>query len=570
MLIDDPSLRTIEIKRIVIANTLCLLEKILKLKKIEIRNFKALRRAIIPLSDFTVILGSNGSGKSSVLQALHWAIQSARNPKVETNRADSNSGSTLSQNDADYIPSPDYKNASHDKQYGNFQSSPRMDLRLEAEDTNTNAYSALLWLKAARNEGTTVHAPSNNPLVATIRERGREFSTYIPGLAGIPLQEEKKSARIVHRQAAAGDANTVLRNLLLLLKGKESSLGKESALKDVEHYASRVMGRFSLQVDFNEDTDFRISANFQTGDMQHRDPRLFKPLELAGIGFLQVLQIFAYLVFYRPRLFLVDEPDSHLHPDRQEKLIQVLKSAAEKKNTQVILATHSPSVVRALDGEATVVWMKDGKRVDDEIQARKQMGWGLLDKKILILSEDKDVGILKNIVAQWASIDRVTAIWPLSGVKTLPAPESLAGMRTLFGDSMQLILHRDGDFLTESERQFWSRPYEEKGIRVWITPGSDVEACFLEAKVLAKTLGTSVENAQKLLEDAVSKSEEENSKKFSEKRDSHRRNNKLRSAGSSTPSDDEVRQELQTGSVIGTSVGKKIAKTLRGLTQDEF
>lgn len=197
LLIDDPSLRTIEIKRIVIANTLCLLEKILKLKKIEIRNFKALRRAIIPLSDFTVILGSNGSGKSSVLQALHWAIQSARNPKVETNRADSNSGSTLSQNDADYIPSPDYKNASHDKQYGNFQSSPRMDLRLEAEDTNTNAYSALLWLKAARNEGTTVHAPSNNPLVATIRERGREFSTYIPGLAGIPLQEEKKSARIV-------------------------------------------------------------------------------------------------------------------------------------------------------------------------------------------------------------------------------------------------------------------------------------------------------------------------------------------------------------------------------------
>ncbi|WP_415921292.1 AAA family ATPase [Tateyamaria sp. SN6-1] len=69
----------------------------MRLRNVTIRNFKALKDVDIPLADFTVVLGSNGFGKSSILQALHWSIQSARNPKVDTNKADKSDGSTLSQ-----------------------------------------------------------------------------------------------------------------------------------------------------------------------------------------------------------------------------------------------------------------------------------------------------------------------------------------------------------------------------------------------------------------------------------------------------------------------------------------
>jgi len=539
------------------------------LKNAKIKNFKALEDVDVPFSKFSVILGSNGSGKSSVLQALHWAIQSARNPKVDTKKAGSNDGSTLSQSDADYTPSPDYKNASYDKPYGNFKSAPRMDVEIEAIDANGDLQAASLWLKAARNEGTTVHVPSNNPLVASIRDRSREFSTYIPGLAGIPLHEEKRSARIVHRQAAAGDANTVLRNLLLLLKEMDSDLGRTSALADVEYFASQVMGPFALQVNFIEASDFTISANFQTGPMRTRDAKLWKPLELAGIGFLQVLQIFAYLVFYKPRLFLVDEPDSHLHPDRQEKLVAVLMNAAAKAATQVVLATHSPSVVRALDDKATVVWMRDGKRVNDETEARQKMGWGLLDKKVLILSEDRRVQILKGLVAQWPSIDRRVAVWPLSGVKTLPSAESLAGMKSLFGETMQLVLHRDGDFLTPDEKLIWSKPYEDKGIYVWVTPESDIEACFLTPQIVGATLGVDERAATDLIAAAVASKETDSQKNFAEKRAEHRRDNKIRENGAAVPSDEDVRTELLRHSAVGDSVGKVVLKALKAATRDD-
>jgi predicted ATPase len=40
------------------------------IESIEFTNFKALRKATLPLAPFTLLLGPNGSGKTTVLQAL--------------------------------------------------------------------------------------------------------------------------------------------------------------------------------------------------------------------------------------------------------------------------------------------------------------------------------------------------------------------------------------------------------------------------------------------------------------------------------------------------------------------
>lgn len=473
----------------------------MKLTKVTIKNFKAIHDTTIELSPFTVIVGANGSGKSSVLQALHWMFQSGRNLSVDTNKSVKD-GSTLSEKNATYMPSPEYRNAGHGAEYGNFRETPQLDVLVEATATDGTSVSAPMWIKSARNEGLSVHVPSNNPFVATLRDRNKEFSSYIPGLAGIPLSEEKRTKLIVQRQAAAGDANTVLRNVLLLLEGVTH--GGKNGLKLVEELASQVMGDLILQVSFDEEKNQTINATFQTAAMKAADQKRTKPLELAGIGFLQVIQIFSYLVHFRPVILLVDEPDSHLHPTAQERLVRVLADAAKLFDTQVLLTTHSPSVVRALPQDARVVWMKDGRvQPDGNVTGRQMMGWGLLDKRILLLTEDTKIGMLRSLLSQWPDIERAVALWPLHGSGKLLDAAGCASLQMLFGGGMKMVLHRDRDFMMPAETEAFSKPYADKGIAVWLTKHSDVESYWGEKDVIKAHFGVEDAVAQKLLNLAV-------------------------------------------------------------------
>lgn len=472
------------------------------IKKITIENFKAIDKATLELSNFTVLVGENGSGKSSVLQALHWVFQSGRNRSVTASPNVAN-GSTLSENEATYMPSPEYRNSGNGAEYGNFQNSPKLDLSVVALNANGDEINANLWIKSARNEGISVHIPSGNSLTAVIRDQKREFSSYIPGLAGIPLIEEKRSKLIVQRLAAAGDANTVLRNILDLLRKK--SVGGQNGLEIVESYVSRVMSELSISVEFDEDKHTRIFAKFQTKEMKDADARRFKPLELAGIGFLQVIQIFSYLVYFRPAILLVDEPDSHLHPTAQEKLVTVLAEAARRFGTQVILTTHSPSVVRALPADTKVIWMKRGEvQVNGDNTARNLMGWGLLDKRVILMTEDSGSAMLRSILSQWPDLERMTAVWPFHGTGKMPAADTIKGLRDLFGETVKIVIHRDRDFMMPEEVNVISEAYQQMGIPFWTTKQSDIEAYWCDIRVIKVHFNIDDDDAKTILDDAFS------------------------------------------------------------------
>lgn len=55
------------------------------------------------------------------------------------------------------------------------------------------------------------------------------------------------------------------------------------------------------------------------------------PIEQAGTGMLQILQILAYAFYFEPQLFLLDEPDEHLHANNQRILAEVLERISEEK-----------------------------------------------------------------------------------------------------------------------------------------------------------------------------------------------------------------------------------------------
>jgi ABC-type cobalamin/Fe3+-siderophores transport system ATPase subunit len=500
----------------------------MRISSIEISNFKAIAAAKLELSDFNVIVGANGSGKSSVLQSMHWMFQSGRHPIVYA-RSKSTDGVTLSEKNANFMPSPDYKNAGYAAEYGNKTGSPQLDMVVTATMDDAIEVTAQLWIKSARNEGLLVHIPSNNSFVARLRDQSREFSAYIPGLAGIPLSEEKRSQAIVHRLAAGGDANTVLRNVLLLLKGRV--INGKNGLNLLEDYVEKVIGKISLDVSFQDERDSTITARFQTADMLAGEKR-WKALELAGIGYLQVIQIFAYLIYFRPAMLLVDEPDAHLHPTTQERLVPVLVAASKDTDTQVVLTTHSPSVVRALPRDANVIWMKEGKvQKNGNSEGRQMMGWGLLDRKILMLTEDKDSGMIRSLLAQWPHLDRAVAVWPLRGSGKLPEPEVIRDLVDLTAGSMKVVIHRDRDFLMPEEIRLLSEPYEKYGHVFWVTKHSDMEAYWTNPEAIAGHFETSDEVGAQVLSEAIASASAENAALITRRRKRNDAQNKFNKKG---------------------------------------
>ena len=67
------------------------------------------------------------------------------------------------------------------------------------------------------------------------------------------------------------------------------------------------------------------------------------PVDASGTGILQAAQVLAYIGVYSPRLLILDEPDAHLHPDNQRKLVRLLNEVAQDDGVQVLMLrpTHA-------------------------------------------------------------------------------------------------------------------------------------------------------------------------------------------------------------------------------------
>ena len=260
----------------------------LNITKIGLRKFKKVDSVDLDLHSLNVLVGGNNSGKSSVLQGIHFSVIAAIASR-ETKK------DTYTQDALLYCPAKEFVSLRHGGPYLNQSNFGHLILHASFPDGDTAEYNIKIY--RGRNEGNVgCHRSGGGVKLSTrITSSTELFSIYVPGLAGVPKEEEFRTESVVRRGVAGGDANLYLCNVLLLAKRKNK-------LVRLTHLMRIVFPNFAININFDPANDIHIAVDISVTGLIGRKC----PLELVGTGVLQALQIFSYVTLFEPTLSLLD------------------------------------------------------------------------------------------------------------------------------------------------------------------------------------------------------------------------------------------------------------------------
>ena len=265
---------------------------------VRIQRFKRVEDAPFDLERLNLIVGANNAGKSSVIQGLHFGIGLLQTIGLTDKWAKgANVSTSINPNQLIYSPSDDVYALAHG---GKLMEDENQAMRFEFN--LTSGQSCAVAVRKGRNRNILV-AVENVPVAQGLSLLDRPFTIFSPGLAGIAKNETFISDGVLLRALARGDANLVLRNILLRLWDTPEWGAFISDLQTI-------FPGSEIEVSFDETIDEYVAVTVHSGDR-------VVPLELAGTGMLQATQILSYMHRFSPQLVVLDEPDSHLHPNNQ-------------------------------------------------------------------------------------------------------------------------------------------------------------------------------------------------------------------------------------------------------------
>lgn len=441
----------------------------MRLKSIVIERFKRLERVEFDVDGVNVLIGGNNSGKSTIIQAVHFAFTLFQSLTISNKwPAKTKKSSTVSPSELIYIPSEDPYSLGYG---GRLLEDEERSIVLSF--TFDNGEGIAVAVRKGRITNILVE-PDNVPLAKQLGNLEAPYTIFSPGLAGVSRTETYVADGVLLRSLARGDANVMLRNILYRLKQKPEWLKFEEDL-------CQIFPNISLDIAYNHTVDQFINITVNEGASSI-------PLDLAGTGLLQAVQILAYIHLFSPKLIILDEPDSHLHPNNQRLLCSLLATISLEREVQVLMTTHSRHVLDAMYGDAKLLWVQDGSvtAVGAEDQVELLLELGALDikekvasgkYKIIVLTEDRVTQYLSVVLRNSGFTDNETTVLPYNGVTSIHLLKPLVKQIKDLSKAA-IVVHRDRDYLEEDEIESWKKEIRAIGAEPFVTREMDIEGYF--------------------------------------------------------------------------------------------
>ncbi|MGQ8871157.1 ATP-dependent nuclease [Paenibacillus sp. TSA_86.1] len=405
-----------------------------------------------------VLVGENGSGKTTIINALRLILRE-------------NEFSYMNINEDDFF-------RSLDKEY----SAPkiRIDLSFDSLDSDEQV-TFLTWCDAEFRAQLHLEVNSNPNRKGYYKKEiwgGASKSSifeeetfecidciYLPPLrdAEEKLVNGKRSrlAQLLKKQYG-DNKETLVQNVSRFNEQITSNTDNnyneiETAKNNINKKLTETLGERlgqSINLQFAETTFNKIVESIKMvffPGIQQSDPDKFRDIATNSLGYnnlLYIATVFAELELLKDNntitVLLIEEPEAHLHPQLQVKFIKYLEEVTQKLgNTQVIITTHSPVLASSMD-------------VDNLIHVAQRE-----EKIVATPLRNVALGESKNYINRWLDVTKSTLLFSKGIILVEGISEAM-----LIPTFAKIVLARHNKIALLNSGKFLPNSLEEAGVSV--------------------------------------------------------------------------------------------------------
>lgn len=246
-----------------------------------------------------------------------------------------------------------------------------------------------------------------------------------------------------------------LTNRLFYLKNQDSESTHFKIYEKIQKAFNEITGYY---FDIIPDQANQLTPHFRKG----QEP--WRAADSCGLGLLDTLIMVSFSLDFDYILILIEEPESHLHPEMQKKLLTFF---ANLKSRQFIFSTHSSIFLNPyIVDKIYYCWIDDKVRVSDETSKSEilyNLGYSITDNilsDVVVLTEGPtDIPVIST-VCRWMGFGDKYNIkyWPLGG-------DTMADLDlSVFADRKNVIALIDSDPGSKVIRTRFERICNDHGI----------------------------------------------------------------------------------------------------------
>jgi predicted ATP-dependent endonuclease of OLD family len=412
----------------------------MKIIKITLHNFRSIREQLLNLTDYSLLIGANNSGKTNIIDALRIFYEKDLKfvpnrdfPKFNVDDQESWIEIEFHLDDDEFLNlKNEYRQSNNILQVRKYFKSTDSN-RVKSNQSNIYAYekeslSDNLFYGAKNISEAKLGDVIYIPEVTKIDEY-----TKLSGPSAFRNLLEFVVKKVIKNSSAFGSLSTSFEDFNKKFKEEASKDGisLQNLMKDINDEI-RDWGTF-FGIEINQIKPEEIIKNLVSHYLEDKNLK-DQRLDISSFG--QGLQ--RYLIYaliklsvkykdiptkkdkkeFAPHftLILFEEPEAFLHPAQQEVLNISLKELSSEISQQVLISTHSthfvskniydmPSILKlAKEGPQTIIYQVDEKTLKDILKENKELK-EILGEKI----EEKDIELESIRYCLWLDPDRCCA-----------------------------------------------------------------------------------------------------------------------------------------------------------------